>query len=215
MSIQIVERDSRLAEAADATLRLNYNRDNREFWYRASEVPLAAWPAWRDRELNRILDALIWGDIRSAPEGELIPVCRGMGTLFAVRSGGAFRFLCKSARGKWYPVEDVVWRPPAPIPVEVGYSVAELRRRWDERAQEARMTRLSHYHLDYDCRREWRAPAQAAAEAVLDAAAAGRWQDALSIARAYGAREPAGEHWHLDSAARYIAMLLAPAEATA
>jgi len=179
MSVRLVERDGALAQAVDAVLRTGMNRENRRFFYQAAAIPLAAWPAWRDAQIQTILDGLEWLPIWELPDGEYA-VRRGMGHTIAVKAGDQIAFYDVSARGRRYDCEEI-WLRGAPCPYAL--SARDIARVWDEHVHEARLYEVQLCAPD-DCVRTWSETARRAVNEVFVLAAQQNWRQALAVANA-------------------------------
>ena len=196
MSVRLVERNGALAQAVDAVLRTGLNRDNRWFFRQAAVIPLAAWPAWRDTQIQAILDSLEWLPIWELPDGEYT-VRRGMGHTVAVKTGDRIAFYDISARGRRYDCDEV-WVRGAPCPYAL--NARDIANIWDEHVHEARLYEIQLCAPD-DCVRRWSEDARQAANEIFVLAGNQKWRQALAVANACGD----GNLWGLK---RYLATLL-------
>jgi hypothetical protein len=177
--MQLIERNGALAEAVDAVLRTGLNRGNRWFFRQAAEIPLVAWPAWRDAQIEDILDGLRWLSIWELADGEYT-VRQGMGRTVAVKAGDRITFYDVSARGRRYDC-DQVWSRGAPCPYAL--SARDIARVWDEYVQEARLYEMQLCAPD-DCVRTWSEAARRAVSEIFILAAQQNWRQALAVANA-------------------------------
>jgi len=179
MSIVLVDRDGSLAQAAEATLRLNHNQDNREFFYRAAGLPLAKWPAYRDAEIAKILDSLDWFDLWSATDGDYT-IRQGMGKTVARKRGDLASLIHISASGNVY--KDESWRRGEPCPG--AWTVQMIVGRWDSFVDDGRFRRVAEACPE-DCIATWDHDIKKAARACRALAASSKWREALEVARLY------------------------------
>jgi len=196
MSVRLVERDGALAQAVDAVLRTGMNRENRWFFRQAAEIPLAAWPAWRDAQIQAILDGLEWLPIWELPDGEYT-VRKGMGSTVAVKTGDRIAFYDVSARGRRYDCDEV-WSRGAPCPYAL--NAREIANIWDEHVHEARLYEMQSSAPD-DCVRTWSKAARQAVDEIFVLASQQNWRQALAVANTCDD----GNLWGLK---RYLAKLL-------
>jgi hypothetical protein len=172
------------------------NRENRWFFCQAAAIPLAAWPAWRDAQIQAILDSLEWLPIWELPDGEYT-VRKGMGCTVAVKAGHRIAFYDVSARGRRYDC-DQVWVRGTPCPCAI--DARGIARVWDEHVHEARLYEMQSSAPD-DCVRTWSEVARRAVNEVFVLAAKKNWRQALAVANAC----EDGNLWGLK---RYLAKLL-------
>jgi hypothetical protein len=184
----------------DAVLRTGLNRDNRWFFRQAAEIPLAAWPDWRDAQIQAILDDLRWLPIWELPDGEYA-VRRGMGLTVAVKSGDRITFYDVSARGRHYDCDEI-WLRGAPCPYAL--NAREIANIWDEHVHEARLYEMKLCAPD-DCVRRWSVAARQAVDEIFALAAKKNWRQAIAVANACGD----GNLWSLQ---RYLAKLCGEAD---
>ena len=200
MSVRLVERNGALAQAVDAVLRTGLNRYNRWFFRQAAVIPLAAWPAWRDTQIQAILDSLEWLPIWELPDGEYT-VRRGMGHTVAVKTGDRIAFYDISARGRRYDCDEV-WVRGAPCPYAL--NARDIANIWDEHVHEARLYEMQSSAPD-DCVRTWSENARGAVNDVFVLASQKNWRQALDVANAC----EDGNLWGLQ---RYLAKLCGEAD---
>jgi hypothetical protein len=181
MSVRLIERNGALAQAVDAVLRTGLNRENRWFFRQAAQIPLAAWPDWRDAQIREILDGLRWLPIWELPDGEYA-VRRGMGLTVAVKAGDQIAFYDISARGRRYD-HDEVWSRGASCPYAL--NAREIANIWDEHVHEARLLEMQSSAPD-DCVRTWSKTARQAVDEIFALAAKKNWRQALDVANACG-----------------------------
>jgi hypothetical protein len=179
MSIVLVDRAGSLAQAQEAVLRLNFNRSNREFFYQAAGIPLGRWPAYRDNEIERLLNSLEWFDFWNASDGEYT-IRGGMGRIVARKRGDSAALVHISARGNVYKEES--WRRGEPCPG--AWTVQMIEEQWD-RFVDAGRFRCIDEACPEDCVATWDVDVRKAARACRSLAADGKWREALEVARLY------------------------------